>query len=309
MVMEIIEIYSNQMVDIKQASIACIGFFDGVHKGHQELIHTTIKKAKEEGLLAACITFHKDPWHVLFPHKEISNITPPQKRLAYIEAFGIERCYLLHFDTNMANLSKEAFVSLLQTLQIKWIVAGDDFRFAKHNEGDITYLNTCIPTIVCETIMQDKQRIASSTIEKAIEEGNMQFASVCLGRDYTIEGEVVYGNQVGRKLGFPTANLKMKDHYIIPKLGVYAGFVHYEDCIYKALINVGHNPTLNYQRNISIEAFILDFHQDLYGKQIRIDFHEYLREEQKFHSKEELIMQLNKDVETLRSKKNETRII
>ena len=302
MVMEIIEIFANKEIKIKEPSVACIGFFDGIHKGHQELIEKTKSAAKEKGILSACVTFHDDPWHVLFPEREVTNITPPAKRLKKIEAFGIERCYLLHFDKAMAGLSKDEFIELLKSLNIQLVVTGDDFKFAKKNEGDIYYLEQYIPAIICDMILIDGQKVASSTIEKAIMDGNMEFVSKCLGSNYEIEGSVIEGNQVGRLIGFPTANLKMDGSYIIPKIGVYAGSVTYKDITYKAIINVGHNPTLNYQKNISIEAYILDFDLDIYDQHISMGFSEYIRDELKFNSKEELIKQLNIDVETVRSK-------
>lgn len=300
--MEIIEIFANKEIKIKEPSVACIGFFDGIHKGHQELIEKTKTAAKEKGILSACVTFHDDPWRVLFPDREVTNITPPNKRLKRIEAFGIERCYLLHFDKAMAGLSKDEFIELLKSLNIQMVVTGDDFKFAKKNEGDIYYLEQYIPAIICDMILIDGQKVASSTIEKAIMEGNMEFVSKCLGSNYEIEGTVIEGNQVGRLIGFPTANLKMDGSYIIPKIGVYAGTVTHKDITYKAVINIGHNPTLNYQKNVSIEAYILDFDQDIYDQHISMGFSEYLRDELKFNSKEELVKQLNEDVETVRSK-------
>ena len=300
--MEIIEIFASDKVEISVPSVACIGFFDGVHKGHQKLIEITKKEAKRKGMLSACITFHDDPWRILFPNRKITNINPPQERLKKIEAYGIEQCYVLHFDKMMAELTKEAFVSLLVSLNIQMVVSGEDFKFAKKNEGDIFYLNKYIPTIVCDTIMIQQQKIASSTIEKAILDGDMKFVNTCLGEDYKLEGVVVKGNQIGRHLGFPTANLKTNEDYVIPKTGVYSGRVNYKGNTYKAMINVGYNPTLNYQKRVSIEAYILDFSQDIYEQHITMYFHEYLRDELKFNSKEELIEQLNKDVEMVRSK-------
>lgn len=307
MVMEIIKVYANQELKLKEPSIACIGFFDGVHLGHQKLVEQTLFYAKKEQLLPACVTFHEDPWIVLNKMEDIQNITPVEVRLKKLAHYGIERCYLLHFDKAMANLSKVEFVALMKRLNIQMVITGEDFRFAQKNSGDSTYLAEHIPTVICETLRIDGEKVSSSRIERAIETGDMELVRRCLGEDYAVEGSVVYGRQVGRKLGYPTANLAVEGNYIIPHGGVYAGHVELADQkVYKAMINIGHNPTLNVREDISIEAHILDFDEDIYGQNIKVSFHCYLRDEQKFNSKEALIEQLSKDIEDVRRLADET---
>ncbi|MDF9823905.1 riboflavin kinase/FMN adenylyltransferase [Breznakia sp. PF5-3] len=298
--MEIINVYANHKEIVKEPSVACIGFFDGVHKGHQLLIHKTLETARDKKFSSACITFHEDPWIVLKNEKYIENVTPVKKRLEKISAYGIERCYLLHFDKTMASLTKEEFVDLLKSLNIQTIIAGEDFRYAKKNSGDITYLTQHLNTIVCDTVLIHGQKISTSRIEEAIKDGDMEFAKECLGEDYTMEGMVIHGRRVGHKLGYPTANLQIDDNYVIPKIGVYKGYVEVDGKTHLAVINVGHNPTLNFRKDISIEANILDFDQDIYHHEIKIIFSQYLRDELKFGSVDELIKQLAKDVKQVR---------
>lgn len=300
MVMEVIEVFANKKLKIKEPSVACIGYFDGLHIGHQRLVDQTLKKAKEMKLLSACITFHEDPWIVLNKTKDTHHILPIQKRLDMLHDMGIDRCYLLHFDKDMASLSKDQFVSLLKDINVEVIVSGEDFRFAHQNSGDITYLTQYFKTIVCDTVHVDAYKVSSSKVEQAILSGNMEYVSTCLNRYYTMIGKVVYGRQMGHKLGFPTANLQLLDDYVIPKPGVYAGYVIFNHRQYLAMINIGHNPTVNFRQDLSIEAHLLDFNQDFYGETITLGFIKYLRDEQTFASMEELIAQLHRDVNTTR---------
>lgn len=300
--MEIIEIFANQPIDITEASVACIGFFDGVHRGHQALIAEAKKRADEKQVLASCVTFYEDPWIVLKGIKDVTHITPTKKRFERIASFGIDRCYVLHFDQVMANYSIEAFIALLKELKIVGVVVGDDFRFAKGGSGSVVHLQTAFDTVVEPLLLWDHQKIASSSIESAILAGDMLEVNKCLGVEYSLCGEVVKGNQIGRTLGFPTANLKLEEAYVIPKKGVYAGYVKIQGFKYYAMINIGHNPTLNFQKQVSIEVHILDFNKNIYGQTICVYFSTYIRDEIKFENKEQLITQLNQDIVQIRGR-------
>lgn len=305
--MEIIKVVANQQLapipQIAGTHVACIGYFDGIHKGHQALIETTLKLAGDKHI-PSVICFDKDPHLLLHKVKEPRYITPYEERLHVLASYGIKRCFLLHFDEAMMRMDKEYFIKyILEQLHLKALVCGEDFRFAYEGKGNCdSLLNRSFQLHIVSEKRYHNQKISSSTIEQFIMEGKMQEVYEQLGRYYAIKGHVIHGAHVGStKLGFPTANLKMEENYIIPKKGVYYGSVHVNDKTYKAMINVGNNPTMNYQRNTSIEAHIIDFDENIYGQKIIFYFHVFMREEKKFHSLDELIEQLEKDIAYVRS--------
>lgn len=301
--MEIIKITANQPIIVKQKSVAAIGYFDGIHKGHQALIAEVLKQAKDL-YIPSVICFDYDP-HLLL-HKVCSPryITPDKERLRVLETMGIQRCFLLHFDEVMMNMSKEAFIhNILDALGLETLICGEDFRFATHGEGNIdTLVNQSFALKVIKEKRYHNNKISSSTIEILINEGKMRECYEQLGRFYSIKGTIIHGANVGgNRLGFPTANLRMSENCLIPKRGVYAGSVQIQGKRYKAMINVGNNPTMNYQMNTSIEAHIIDFDKDIYGEDIIFYFHDYMRDEKKFNTIDELIEQLNMDVNYVKS--------
>ncbi len=303
--MEVISIFANEPFQVTGESIACIGYFDGVHLGHQQLINKTIAMC-DTNCKPAIICFDNDPWIVMNKISDASYITPHKERLAIFEEMGIKTVFLLHFDEAMMHLSKEAFISsILEKMNLKALVCGNDFHFAYRGEGSINDLqNRSFALEVMETVCFEQQKISSSNIEQDILAGRLSQANKTLNKPYAMKGIVVHGNHVGStKLGFPTANLQIFDPYIIPKKGVYQGQVMVNGKLYDAVINVGNNPTMNYQKNTSIEAHILDFEEDIYGANITFYFLRYLRGEVKFESVKQLIAQLKQDVLQVRENK------
>lgn len=296
--MEIVAVQANQPLHHAQKHVACIGYFDGVHLGHQALIKKTMDLCDSE-TIPAIICFDQDPWVVMNKIKSARYITPHKERMRIFEQLGIQKVFLLHFDEAMMHLTKQQFIdTILKQLNLKAIVCGNDFRFAFQGEGNVHDLhNQGFHVEVVDTICFNHTKISSSTIEKNIEEGAIEDANKALNKAYSIFGVVVHGSHVGStKLGFPTANLSLSDHYIIPKKGVYQGQVIVRNKTYDALINVGNNPTMNYQSNTSIEAHLLSFNEDIYHEQVTFTFMRYIRDEKKFNSIEELIAQLKEDV-------------
>ncbi|TDW25567.1 riboflavin kinase/FMN adenylyltransferase [Breznakia blatticola] len=299
--MKIFDIYANKHYQVMNKTVACIGFFDGVHVGHQHLIKQTVELAKQKGLTPACITLSREPLQVLYPERDIKTIMDIEQRLQAIGSYGIQQCYLLHFDQAMANVSAADFIELLKSLCIDTIVAGEDFRFGKQNKGDVLMLEKQMPTKIIPLVELYGQKISSTTIIEALEKGEVEYVSSCMNRYYAIDGFVIHGNKVGStKLGYPTANIEYNPFIVLPRVGVYIGRVIYEGKTYRAMINIGHNPTINRRDFLSLEAHILDFDQDIYGKRLVVEFSKYLRYEKKFNSKEELIEQLDNDVQSVR---------
>ncbi len=284
---------------------ACIGYFDGMHKGHQVLIEKTIEMAQKYHCESALITFDPDPWVTIKHAKNVKHISTMRERLNRAVEYGIQNIIILDFTTEFSQLSPEDFVQqILSKISLKGIVCGFDFHYGAMGKGSAETLKQTegLEVEVVQPIEDDLGKISSTRITKCIEEGKMQEASKMLGYNFRISGIVVHGRNKGHSIGFPTANLQFDPEYILPRTGVYAGFVIIQNERYKAMINLGHNPTFNLREDISLEANIFDFNKDIYGKFITIEFIEFIREEKKFSSKGNLIMQLEQDIVTIKKK-------
>lgn len=296
-----------QYFDLHDAQVAdeeisaCIGYFDGLHLGHQKLIQRVLDHAAEDSSVPSLITFEPDPWKVIRHLDHIAHITPMDQRIKIGEKLGIRNWIILKFEEDMQNLSVEEFHErVLRPLRLKTLVCGFDFHYAYRGSGNVDTLREqpwfCVDVV--EEVSSEHKKISSSRIEELLTQGQIEKAALFLGRYYTMEGYVKKGSQMGRRYGFPTANLQMRDLYVIPKSGVYAGAVFVDGIWHAAILNIGHNPTYNYQEHTSIEAHLLDFDGDLYGKNVIFRFVMYLRDEVKFSSAEELVKQLEKDKKT-----------
>lgn len=280
---------------------ACIGYFDGLHLGHQKLIEQVIRLSKESKTQPSLITFDPDPWTIIKHVESIPHITPMEKRIQIGEQLGIENWIILTFTKEMAALSIDEFhTKVLGKLNLKHLVCGYDFHYADKGSGSIASLRQQeqFEVSVIEEVSREHQKISSTRIEELLHQGNMEEVAVMMGRAYEIDGFVKEGSHIGRTVGFPTANLLMKEHYIIPRQGVYIGEVVLDHISYPAIMNVGHNPSFNYQQDTSMEAHILAFSKDIYNEPIVFRFLSFLREECQFPSKECFIEQLQKDQET-----------
>lgn len=283
---------------------ACIGYFDGLHKGHQQLVRKVVDIAKQNNTIPALITFDPDPWVVVKKLRNIPHLTPMKYRQEIGEQLGIKKWIILDFQKDMANLSYEQFHELvLKPLNINTLVCGYDFHYAHRGEGNVKTLlkQSYFNVEVIDEIASEDEKISSTRIERLVKEGDMEKATWLMGRVYELCGVVKSGNRIGRKYGFPTANLKLCNSYVLPKCGVYIGKVLVKNQWYMAIINVGHNPSFNYQDNISIEAYILDFNQMIYDMEVRYQFYAYLRDEKHFDGMDELKQQLTKDVASARA--------
>lgn len=290
----------HHAVEIPEAITACIGYFDGLHLGHQKLIEHVLAIAKETRTVPALITFEPDPWVVLHHVQEetIAHITPMNHRMEIGEQLGIKHWIILKFAEDMAKLSYEEFhEQVLSKLHLTTLVCGFDFHYANFGKGDVHTLRQqqAFFVDVVEEVSSKHQKISSTMIETFIKEGKMDDVIQYMGRPYELRGDVQIGNRLGSKYGFPTANLKLAHRYVVPCKGVYIGSVLVKGRWHAAIINIGHNPTYNYQQQVSIEAHILQYHESIYGEQVAYRFYQYLRGEHKFANAEALVEQLNKD--------------
>lgn len=299
MVMKTIFINAQNQDVLKEEITACIGYFDGLHLGHQALVNKVLEISKKNNTIPALITFDPDPWTILRKIKNPPHLLSMSKRNQIIEELGIQLCIILQFDDVMANLCVDDFHKILNQLNVKTLVCGFDFHYGKQGSGTIDTLckQSIFQVEVIDKISDHDEKISSSRIERLITHGEMEEANRLLTRPYQISGTIQKGNQLGRTYGFPTANLRMSDDFICPKRGVYIGAVVWHNTTYPAIINIGNNPTFNYQQFISIEAYILDFHENLYGETCHFCFYKHLRDEAKYPNKDALIAQLKQDKE------------
>ena len=295
--MRIVNVKLGEIRKQKNPVVACIGYFDGMHKGHQALVNATIEKAKELGVESGLITFDPDPWVTLRDAKDVKHITPLQQRINIAVELGIKNIFILNFTKEMAALSPVDFIKVLDSCNIKALICGFDYHYGQFGKGDIESLkrDADFEVIVIDAVSDSEGKISSTRITNLIEEGEVHKAEELLGYAYRVEGYVVHGNAKGRTIGYPTANVSVPSEYLEPKSGVYACFALIDGKKYKAMLNIGHNPTFNYTETMSLEAYILDFSGDLYDKRLKISFKYYLRPEKKFKYIGNLKMQLEQD--------------
>lgn len=302
--MEIIELtypHSLNQSDLPE-TVAAIGLFDGIHVGHQQVIHQAIEQATKEGKMSAVITFHPNPAVVLSGGKKPANyILPLEEKFSILEKMGVDRVYNITFNKELSQLSPEEFLShFIINLHITHLVAGFDYSFGYKGAGNMdnisTYMNGEFTYTVIEQLKDTDEKVSSTRIRKELGAGNVAEVSRLLGRPYTTTGLVVEGDKRGRTIGFPTANMEIDNELRLPAQGVYAvrTFVDGEEFI--GMANLGFVPTFKTgEPALSLEVYILDFDQNIYGKQITIAWLEKIRNEKKFSGIDEIVAQLTVD--------------
>lgn len=296
--MEIVKLDRHAHLDL-EPSIACIGYFDGLHLGHQALIQQVIDQAK--GLKKVLMTFDPDPYVIFHPEIELHDLLPLTDRAQVAHAMGMDAMYVLDFTLEFAKKDVLAFHQWIKDQQIKHLVCGFDFLYGYGNTGNVETLQSQqdFAVSVVKAVRQDGQKISTSTIEPALLNGQTELANRLLGYYYSVSGTIVQGYKRGRRLGYPTANLELSYNYSPLKRGVYAGYVGVNGRLYPAMLNVGYNPTFE-NTPLSYEAHLFDFNEDLYGKQARFFFAHYLRGEIKFNSLDDLSQQMAQDEQVSR---------
>lgn len=295
----------RELFTTKSSLAACIGYFDGIHLGHQALINKTKRIAKEEGLSSALITFDPDPWTIIHNQNKVNHITPMKEKINLLSKMGIDELIIVQFTKDLSKLSPQEFVErILIPLNVQELITGEDFKFGFKGAGNVDYLkneaNLFFNTHVLEIEEENATKIGSTQIIQSILNGECEKTKQMLGRYYTLAGYVRQGNREGTRIGFPTANLDVTDEYVIPLPGVYAGYVEVQGEKYASVINIGYNPTFNQTDKLSLETYILDFNKTIYGELLKQSFVHRIRDEIKFDTIEELIEQMNDDVKKTR---------
>ncbi|GFN36457.1 bifunctional riboflavin kinase/FAD synthetase [Tepidimicrobium xylanilyticum] len=306
--MEIIDL--NGYVERRFGTAVALGNFDGVHVGHEFLLKDNIKKAKEINLKSSVLLF-KNHTKTTLNNKDklkLEIITPYYKKIHLLKKLGIDLIYSIYFDESIMKLSPEEFVEefLVKKLNSKLITVGFDYRFGYKAKGDSEYLKKLGKDMgfivnIIEPIYIEGEPVSSTKIRNLLKSGLISKANHYLGKNYSIIGKVVKGDKRGTGMGFPTANLKLDDNYVIPKIGVYETMTIIDNEKYRSLTNIGYNPTFD-GNELKIENHILDFEGNLYDKYIEVSFIDYIRDDVKFDTVEELINQIKMDIEYVMKK-------
>ena len=286
-----------------QRSWLTIGVFDGVHRGHQQIIHKLTAGAHAAGLSALVLTFWPHPASVL-ADREVKCLTTPEERAALLSTLGVDGMIAQTFDRELANTPAHEFVARLKKhLGFEHLLIGYDFALGKGREGNAARLTEMGKEFGYEVdiipALSDESGVISSTeIRKLVAIGDVAEAAVLLGHCYDVHGPVVHGDGRGRDLGFPTANIDYPPQKILPANGVYTCRVWVDGSAYAGAINVGIRPQFHEKADKPlVEAYILDFAGDLYGQDVRIEFVQRLRDERKFASVDALVAQMHQDVD------------
>lgn len=293
-----------------------MGFFDGVHVGHQYLLDRVKREAARQGLPAVVFTMWPHPRIVLGQEPQTFRlINDLDYKLELLDAMGIDAAVVLDFTIEQSQLEPEEFLQSIIFEKIKpaALFIGYDHHYGHKGRGDYSILAKIaqahgIEAFQGEAISCERKEVSSTLIRSTIADGNMALAKRYLGRDFRFYGSVIPGHQIGRTIGFPTANIQPRSGWqLLPGHGVYSGYCVIGECRpevrYKAVINVGTRPTVDAEGTTSIEAHLLDFHGDLYGRQLGVAFSRKLRNELRFASIERLSEQIARDVEMVRSEK------
>lgn len=283
--------------------VMALGYFDGVHLGHRRVISEAKAIADEKEMKSAVITFDPHPSVVLGKEiKHVEYISPLEDKIDRIANLGIDYLFIIQFTREFANLLPQEFVDqYLIELNVKHVVAGFDYTYGRMGKGTMETLpfhsREQFSFTVIPKLANNAEKISSTLIRSHIRAGKMEELESLLGRYYTTKGAVIHGDKRGRTIGFPTANVGLQGDYIIPPLGVYCVRFFVNNKWYDGICNVGFKPTFNKEAidKPSIEVHIFDFDKDIYGQDVIIEWHQYLRKEQKFSGIEELITQIEKD--------------
>lgn len=295
------EPYDPKEIDDEAISLA-MGFFDGVHLGHQKVILKAKQKANEKKIKLAVMTFDKHP-SVQFqkkPERSIKYLTSMEKKISLMEGLGVDIFYILTLNNDLASLTPQDFVTkYMIDLHAQVVVAGFDYTYGKKDIANMDtlskYAHQQFEVVTVPELISEDQKISSTRIRAAIDKGQINDVNRLLGYEYQTIGEVVHGEARGRELGFPTLNLEFNEHIRIPGPGIYVTRVQVSGVWYRGMASIGYNVTFGQDRELTVEINLFDFNEMIYGQQVTVEWLSYLRSEIKFDGIDGLISQLNQD--------------
>lgn len=292
--------------DLPDESIAItIGNFDGVHRGHQAMLSSIIDQCRQNQYKLVVITFRPHPVQILRPRENFL-INSYKERSELLSQMGVDYLIEIPFTRDLSTLLPEDFLDkFVMTPSLQKIFIGHDFAFGAQKKGDADFIASYskskqIDYQLMNEYSSESLKYSSTSVRNFLNDGDVVRASEILGRNFYVSGRIVKGAGRGKTIGFPTANISYDEARIIPQRGVYVTKTHYRDQLYYSVSNIGHNPTFSQRDELSVETYILDFDQDIYGEEIKVEFIKRLRDERKFSSVNDLIVQIRKDVEQAR---------
>ncbi|NEU29328.1 bifunctional riboflavin kinase/FAD synthetase [bacterium LRH843] len=301
-----VTIYLNHPIEAKtlkpKSTVIALGYFDGVHAGHQKVMRTAKRIAEKLGTTVSVMTFHPHPKEVLRKlDKEMKYITPLSDKIEKIECIGVDTLYVVNFTPSFAKLTPQQFVDeYLIGLNAVHVVAGFDFTYGALGKGTMETLpfhaRAKFESTIVEKVEEDDEKVSSTKIRELLLTGKVDKIPPYLGELYSIQGTVIDGDKRGRTIGFPTANIQPNDRYIIPKIGVYAVRMRVNGVYYEGVCNVGYKPTFRQEKETpTIEVHLFSFNEMIYGESVKVEWHSFLRDEKKFESVDKLVEQLTID--------------
>ena len=293
-------------------AILTIGTFDGVHLGHKKIIKKLVESAKRKKLRSCILTFFPHPRNFLSKSNDLKMINTIREKKEILDELGVDELIIQEFNNEFSNLSANEFIKhLLKFCEIKEIIVGYNHKFGKDREAGIDELKVYgkkygFDVFEIDAFDINQINISSTKIRNAIGAGEVELCNEYLGYNFSIDGNIVKGKSIGKKIGFPTANIKVEENYkILPKNGVYFVSCKIKNIQKFGMMNIGFNPTFG-NKKLTIEVNIFDFEQDVYGENIKIEFIKFIRNEIKFQNIDELIKQIKIDRETCKSYMNST---
>lgn len=305
--MEIITSLDAELKNKYPATVIALGTFDGLHLGHTDVINTAKNYAERSGLKLAVFTFSNHPLALIRPDLVPVRIISAEEKIKLLESFGVDYLINIPFTEDFAALSPDEFLDRLACFNYRCLVVGENFTYGFLGSGKTETLERSgrkngFDVIVRPLVKMNGNVVSSTGIRNLIQAGHIEYANRMLGRAYTITGKIVHGEQRGRKLGFPTANIELlHGEMAVPAPGVYAVTASIEGSIYEGMGNIGNNPTFNDVEHARLEVNLFNCSGDLYGKTMSVQFHKYIRAEKKFSGVEELCRQIEEDKKAIKT--------
>ncbi len=305
--MEIITSLDAELKNKYPATVIALGTFDGLHLGHTDVINTAKDYAERSGLKLAVFTFSNHPLALIRPDLVPVRIISAEEKIKLLESFGVDYLINIPFTEDFAALSPDEFLDRLACFNYRCLVVGENFTYGFLGSGKTETLERSgrkngFDVIVRPLVKMNGNVVSSTGIRNLIQAGHIEYANRMLGRAYAITGKIVHGEQRGRKLGFPTANIELlHGEMAVPEPGVYAVTVSIEGSIYEGMGNIGNNPTFNDVEHARLEVNLFNCSGDLYGKTMSVQFHKYIRAEKKFSGVEELCRQIEEDKKAIKT--------
>lgn len=305
--MEIITSLDAELKNKYPATVIALGTFDGLHLGHTDVINTAKDYAERSGLKLAVFTFSNHPLALIRPDLVPVRIISAEEKIKLLESFGVDYLINIPFTEDFAALSPDEFLEKLACFNYRCLVVGENFTYGFLGSGKTETLERSgrkngFDVIVRPLVKINGNVVSSTGIRNLIQAGHIEYANRMLGRAYSITGKIVHGEQRGRKLGFPTANIELlHGEMAVPAPGVYAVTASIEGSIYEGMGNIGNNPTFNDVEHARLEVNLFNCSGDLYGKTMSVQFHKYIRAEKKFSGVEELCRQIEEDKKAIKT--------